>query len=88
MLFHGGIDPIAAYVPTGGVDAVGTPSGYGSYALVLLAVVVVLLGIYDPGQLADRPRVTLFDPPTTDSEGFVRYASPFLPGRREPPKLL
>jgi membrane protease YdiL (CAAX protease family) len=68
MLFHGGINPIAAYFPTGGVDAVGTLTGYGSYALVLLGAVVVLLGIYGPGQLADRPRVTLSDLLTTDSE--------------------
>jgi membrane protease YdiL (CAAX protease family) len=68
MLFHGGINPIAAYFPTGGVDAVGTLTGYGSYALVLLGAVVVLLKIYGPGQLADRPRVALSDLLTTDSE--------------------
>jgi membrane protease YdiL (CAAX protease family) len=68
MLFHGGINPIAAYFPTGGIDAVGTLTGYGSYALVLLGAVVVLLGTYGPGQLADRPRVTLSDLLTTDSE--------------------
>jgi membrane protease YdiL (CAAX protease family) len=68
MLFHGGINPIAAYFPTGGVDAVGTLTGYGSYALVLLGAVVVLLGIYGPGRLADRPRVTLSDLLTTESE--------------------
>lgn len=68
VLFHGGINPIAAYFPTGGVDAVGTLTGYGSYALVLLGAVVVLLGIYGPRQLVDRPRVTLSDLLTTDSE--------------------
>jgi hypothetical protein len=51
-----------------GVDAVGTLTGYGSNALVLLGAVGVLLGIYGPGQLADRPRVTLSDLLTTDSE--------------------
>jgi len=68
MLFHGGINPIAAYFPTGGLDAVGTLTGYGSYALVLLGAAAVLLWIYGPGQLADRPRVTLSGLLTTDSE--------------------
>jgi membrane protease YdiL (CAAX protease family) len=58
MLFHGGINPIAAYFPTGGIDAAGTLSGYGSSAIVLVAV---LLRVYGPRELADRSRITLGD---------------------------
>ena len=68
MLFHGGINPIAAYFPTGGVDAVGTLTGYGSYVLVLLGAVVVLLRIYGSRRLAGCPRVTLADLLKTNSE--------------------
>lgn len=59
MLFHGGINPIAAYFPTGGVAAASTLTGYGSYALVLVATVGLLLVVYGPRHLATRPRVTL-----------------------------
>jgi len=62
MLFHGGINPIAAYFPTGGIEAIGMVAGYGSYAIVL---VVALLWVYGPRDLADRPRITLGD--RTDS---------------------
>lgn len=59
MLFHGGINPIAAYFPTGGVEAISTVTGYGSYAVVLVVTVGVLLVVYGPGDLASRPRTTL-----------------------------
>lgn len=61
MLFHGGINPIAAYFPTGGIDAAGTLFGYGSYAIVLVVLVAVLLRVYGSYDLADRSRVTLGD---------------------------
>lgn len=61
MLFHGGINPIAAYFPTGGVEAVSTVTGYGSYALVLAGAVVLLLGVYGPRDLAGHARITLAD---------------------------
>jgi membrane protease YdiL (CAAX protease family) len=61
MLFHGGINPIAAYFPTGGIEAIGTVTGYGSYALVLVGVVLVLLAVYGPRDLAGRSRITLSD---------------------------
>jgi hypothetical protein len=59
MLYHGGINPIAAYFPTGGVEAVGTVTGYGSYTLVLVVAGSVLLAVYGSRQLSNRPRVTL-----------------------------
>jgi hypothetical protein len=59
MLLHGGINPIAAYFPTGGVEAIETVAGYGSYAIVLVVVVVVLLVVYGPRDLAGRSRTTL-----------------------------
>jgi membrane protease YdiL (CAAX protease family) len=61
MLFHGGINPIAAYFPTGGIEAIGTVTGYGSYAIVLVGLVAVLLRVYGSHDLADRSRVTLGD---------------------------
>lgn len=61
MLFHGGINPIGAYFPTGGVDAVTTLSGYGSYALVVVAFAVVLSIATGGTDLTGRSRVTLAD---------------------------
>ncbi|RLM53443.1 CPBP family intramembrane metalloprotease [Halobellus sp. Atlit-31R] len=61
MLFHGGLNPIAAYFPTGGTEAIGTVTGYGSYALVLFGTVVVLLAVYDPRDLANGGRITMGD---------------------------
>lgn len=61
VLFHGGINPIAAYFPTGGVEAVSTTAGYGSYAIVLVGVGAVLLAVYGPSDLSARSRVTLVD---------------------------
>jgi membrane protease YdiL (CAAX protease family) len=59
MLYHGGINPIAAYFPTGGVEAVGSVTGYGSYTLVLVVAGSVLLAVYGSRRLSNRPRVTL-----------------------------
>jgi membrane protease YdiL (CAAX protease family) len=61
MLFHGGINPIAAYFPTGGIEAIGTVAGYGSYAIVLLGAVTVLLIVYGPHELANHHRVSITD---------------------------
>jgi membrane protease YdiL (CAAX protease family) len=68
MLFHGGLNPIAAYFPTGGVEAIGTVAGYGSYATVLLGAVTVLLIVYGPHELAKRRRVTMTDLVSSGSE--------------------
>ena len=71
MLFHGGINPIAAYLPTGGIQAIGTLTGYGSYTTVLLGVVAILLVVYGPQDLANRCRVTMGElvPPGSDTNG-------------------
>ena len=61
MLFHGGINPLATYFPTGGIEAIGTVTGYGSYAIVLVVLVVALLSVYGPRDLAERSRITLGD---------------------------
>jgi membrane protease YdiL (CAAX protease family) len=59
MLYHGGINPIAAYFPTGGVEAVETATGYGSYTLVLVVAVAVLLAVYGSRTLSNRRPITL-----------------------------
>jgi len=71
MLFHGGINPVGAYFPTGGIRAMGTLAGYGSYAIVLSGAVVVLLVVYGPSHLANRPRVAMTDlvSPGPDTDG-------------------
>jgi len=71
MLFHGGINPIGAYFPTGGIRAMETLTGYGSYAIVLSGAVVVLLVVYGPPHLATRHRVTMTDlvSPGPDTDG-------------------
>jgi len=61
MLYHGGINPIAAYFPTGGVEAIGTVAGYGSYAVVVATTAGVLVATYGPRHLSDRTRVVLAD---------------------------
>ncbi len=59
MLYHGGINPIAAYFPTGGVEAIGTVTGYTSYAIVLVVAVGLLLAVYGARHLSNQPRLTL-----------------------------
>ncbi|NLV06199.1 hypothetical protein GOC83_08665 [Haloarcula rubripromontorii] len=59
MLYHGGINPVAAYFPTGGVGAVGTVTGYGPYTLILVVAGSIRLAVYGPRQLSKQPRVTL-----------------------------
>ena len=59
MLYHGGINPVAAYFPTGGVAAVGTVTGYGSYTLILVVAGSIRLAVYGSRQLSNQPRVTL-----------------------------
>jgi len=61
MLFHGGINPLGAYFPTGGVDAITTISGYSSYALVVVAFAAVLAIATGGTNLAGRSRVLLGD---------------------------
>ena len=61
MLFHGGINPLGAYFPTGGVDGITTLSGYSSYALVVVAFAAVLAIVTGGTDLAERSRVSLGD---------------------------
>lgn len=61
MLFHGGLNPLAAYFPTGGTDAIATAAGYGSYALVVVVGATALVLFYGRTDLATRPRITLED---------------------------
>ena len=68
MLYHGGINPIAAYFPTGGVEAIGTATGYGSYTVVVAATAGLLLAVYGPRHLSDRPRVVLADLVSAESD--------------------
>ena len=68
MLYHGGINPIAAYFPTGGVEAIGTATGYGSYTVVVAATAGLLLAVYGPRHLSARPRVTLSGLVSSDPE--------------------
>jgi membrane protease YdiL (CAAX protease family) len=71
MLYHGGINPIAAYFPTGGVEAIGTATGYGSYTVVVAATAGLLLAVYGPRHLSARSRVVLADlvPSGSDTGG-------------------
>ena len=52
MLFHTGVNTAGGFFPAGGGEVLRTLPGYGSYALVLVAV-------YGAGTLAGRPRATL-----------------------------
>ncbi|MFC5368861.1 CPBP family intramembrane glutamic endopeptidase [Salinirubrum litoreum] len=54
MLLHGGINPIAQYFPTGGADAIRTVEGYGSYALVVLGLALVVLSVSGAASFADE----------------------------------
>ena len=61
MLLHAGINPIGGYFPTGGVEAIRTVTGYGSYALVVACAAAVVLAVYGPARLSNGPRVRLLD---------------------------
>ena len=59
MVFHAGINPIGAYFPTGGVEVVMTTAGYGSYAIVVVAVALLLLKLYNRADLSKKSRIIL-----------------------------
>lgn len=59
-LYHASVNPAGGYF-LAGVDGLKTVPGYGTYALLVAAVAVVLLVRYGPTDLAARARVRLSD---------------------------
>jgi membrane protease YdiL (CAAX protease family) len=68
MVLHAGINPIANYYPTGGLEAATSTAGYGSYALVLVGVVILLVLHYGSKRLAAGSPTTLSAVATTGDE--------------------
>jgi membrane protease YdiL (CAAX protease family) len=59
-LYHASVNPAATYF-LAGVEALRTPAGYGTYAVLVGVVAVALVVYYGPTDLAARARVRLAD---------------------------